>query len=371
MRDDLRIIDADGHTLEPGDLWQRYVDPAFRDRLQTPEQTVDGKSFSRLQPSILEALRWGPEQIEERYGDIARNGFDAKSVVGALDVEGVDLSVVYGPLYTMWVDGLDPAMAAALCRAYNRWLADYSAESGGRVLGAGPLPLQDVNAAVEEARYAYEELGLRAFWVRPNPINGRVLGDPYYDPLYATLQEMDVPLSFHEGLGTVLPSAGADRFSSFLEWHSCAHPMEQQMAMLALIARGALDRFPRLRLGFMESGCSWLPYWLYRMDEHVELVGWKDAPGLELTPTEYFKRQCFISCEPDEDLVRHVIDVVGDDNILFATDFPHPDAMYPNAVKRFLEIPKVSQESKRKILWDNAVRFYKFDKELTATQEIQ
>jgi len=191
----------------------------------------------------------------------------------------------------------------------------------------------------------------------------RMLGDAAYDPLYAALVERNAPLPLHEGMGAVLPSTGADRFSNFLTHHSCCHPMEQQMAMLSLISSGTFDRFPTLRVAFMESGCAWLPYWLYRMDEHVELVGWHDAPDLQALPSEYFKRQCFISTEPDEKLVRQVVDTVGDDNILFATDFPHPDSAYPHAVDTFLGLPDLSEETQRKILFDNAIRFYALDED--------
>jgi predicted TIM-barrel fold metal-dependent hydrolase len=134
--------------------------------------------------------------------------------------------------------------------------------------------------------------------------------------------------------------------------------MEQQMAMLSLMLQGVFDRFPRLRVAFMESGCSWAPAWIHRMDEHVELTGWHDFPTLELKPSEYFRRNCFISCDPDEELLWTVVETIGDDNVLFATDFPHPDAKYPYAVDSFLGLPRVSRESKAKILWDNAAHFY-------------
>ena len=140
------------------------------------------------------------------------------------------------------------------------------------------------------------------------------------------------------------------------------------MAMLTMMVRGVFDRFPRLRVGFLEAGCAWLPAWLHRIEEHLELAGWKEAPGLQSTPTECFKRQCFITCEPDEALLHSVIEELGDDNILFATDYPHPDSKYPKTVESFLVLPRMSVESKRKILWDNALRFYGFDPASVATK---
>jgi predicted TIM-barrel fold metal-dependent hydrolase len=368
MHDGLRVVDADGHTAEPREMWQKYLDPGFRGRVRLTEDgsgaqlLVDDRPVFGLTRDDLLALRFTPEEVVARYGDLALNGFDAPGVVRALEVEGVDLTVIYGPIYALWADGMDPALAAAMARGYNRWLAEYSAQSGGRITGAAPLPVYDVGLALRELRYAYDELGLRAFWLRPNPINGRLAGDPYYDPIYAALEELDAPLSLHEGAGAALPSTGRDRFPTWIGFHAIVHPAEQMMALQSLILGGTFDRFPRLRVAFMESGCSWLPYWLYRMDEHFELVGWKMAPDLKLKPSEYFRRQGYISFEPDEWLVRHVIEAIGDERIVFATDFPHPDAKYPKAVATFLELPGISRENQRKILWDNAMDLYRFDR---------
>ncbi len=364
MKNGIRVIDADGHTMPPVTLWRDYIDPKFRDRIDISDGAlfVDGRPTSTVTPEILGALRFTEEDILERFGAMAETNFDPPSVVAGMDTEGVDLSITYDHLYASWVDGIDPALAAAMCMAYYRWMTEYSEQSGGRVVGAAPLPIFDVDLAIQALDDAWQ-MGMRAFWVRPNPINGRMLGDAAYDPLYAALVERNAPLSLHEGLGAVLPSTGADRFSDFLTWHSCCHPMEQQMAMLSLISSGTFDRFPTLRVAFMESGCSWLPYWLYRMDEHVELVGWHDAPDLQAMPSEYFQRQCFISTEPDEKLVSHVVEAVGDDNILFSTDFPHPDSAYPHAVDTFMGLPDLTEESRRKILCDNAIRYYALDEE--------
>ncbi|MEX1007775.1 MAG: amidohydrolase family protein [Acidimicrobiia bacterium] len=363
----LRVIDADGHTLEPSDWIVRYLDPKFRHRIQSEpdgQVLVDGQEVMRHPPRTLEALRFTPDLILERFGEIAEAGFSAMAVVDAMDVEGIDVSVIYGPLYQCWIEGMDPELAAAIARAYSRWLAEYMAESGGRIVGAAPIPLHDVVLALKEVEYDYHELGIRAFWTRPNPVRGRMLGHRDFDPFYEALEDLNVPLSFHEGSGSLMQNIGSERFmDTWFEQHVCVHPMEQQMAMLSLIVQGVLERHPSLRVAFMEAGSAWAPSWLHRMDEHAELVGWNDAPDLSLEPSEYFKRQCFISCEPDEDLLYQVVDALGHENVLFASDFPHPDAKYPTAVKQFLELPKVSTEVKAQILWDNALRFYGFDED--------
>jgi predicted TIM-barrel fold metal-dependent hydrolase len=373
MRNGFKVFDADAHVIEPKDLWERFLDKKFQSRVSWKQPfegmdrfrpaTVDGRytqSHKTLYGRQQEAVRWTTDAMVAKYGDVIHKGFDGASVAESLKVEGVDLCVLYGPGYDMWIEGIDPDLQAGMARAYCRWAEEMRETSGGRVLAAAPVPLNDVTRAVEEVRYAYEELGIRCFWARPNPFNHRTLGDRYYDPLYEILQDLDVSFATHEFMGLVGTSAGADRFESFVEWHACVHQMEAQMAMLSMIVNGVYERFPRLRVAYMEAGSSWLPSWLHRIEEHVELAGWLETPECKRDPKEYFQNNCWVTTECDEHLLYHTIEEMGDTRILFETDFPHPDSKYPNAVSTFLGQERVSEESKRKILWDNAIDFYRF-----------
>jgi uncharacterized protein len=134
-----------------------------------------------------------------------------------------------------------------------------------------------------------------------------------------------------------------------------SHPFEQQLACLTLIAGGVFERFLDLKVAFMECGVGWLPYWLDRMDKDFEHLGWY-APNLRLKPSEYFQRHCFVSCDPDEKMMNYVATVLGDDNILFASDYPHFDAMFPGAVTAVADREELSESSKKKILGANAAR---------------
>ena len=132
------------------------------------------------------------------------------------------------------------------------------AQSGGRVLTASPIPLGDVSRAIGEIEHAYHELGIRAFWARPNFLNRRNLGSRYYDPIYELLQDPDVPFATHEFMGVNATSEGADRFDTFTEWHTTVHAHEAMNACLSMIVQGVFERFPRLRCSYMEAGCGWL-----------------------------------------------------------------------------------------------------------------
>jgi predicted TIM-barrel fold metal-dependent hydrolase len=234
--------------------------------------------------------------------------------------------------------------------------------SGGRVQVSGPVPLNDVSRAVEEIAYAHEHLGTRCFWARPDQFNHRNLGDRYYDPVYELLQDLDCAFATHEYMGLNGASAGSDRFTTFTEWHTVVHAHEAQSAVLSMICHGVYERFPRLRCAYMEAGCGWLPSWLHRIDEQLELAGAAEFPELSRSAWDTFRANCWISTECEDRYVADVIRWMGDGHIVYETDFPHPDSKYPHATDTFLALPTdlITAESKTKILWDNAVDLYRF-----------
>lgn len=374
MKQGFKVFDADAHVIYPVDIWTRFLEPKYRDRIgrKAPPGfdhynpvTVDGR-WSQHPTSIYgnfqAAINWTTEDMIAQYGDMVLEGFTGDRVADALRTEGVDVMVIYGPEYDLWLDGIDPELQAAMVRAYNRWGAEMREASGGRVLTSGPVPLNDVGRAVEEIRYAHDELGVRCFWARPNQFNHRNLGDRYYDPVYELLQDLDCAFATHEFMGLNAVSAGSERFRTFTEWHTVVHSHEAQYASLSMIVNGVFERFPRLRCAYMEAGCGWLPSWLHRIDEHLELAGPREFPELSMNATDYFRRNCWISTECEDPFVADVIRWLGDDHIVFETDFPHPDSKYPHATDHFLDLlpDQISDESKRKILWDNAVDLYRF-----------
>ncbi len=221
------------------------------------------------------------------------------------------------------------------------------------------LPPHDVAAAVAEARRAVEDLGFRATFMRPNPINGHYWHHPYYDPLWTALEALDVPIGFHEGgsgeLRDYLEQTGA-RFDRGIMGHVVSHSLEMMQAVTAMCLGGVCERHPRLRIAFLEGNCAWAPWLLWRMDEHVEWRGAVEAPDLRLKPSEYFRRQCWVSIECDEVPAVTVADAIRD-NIVFSTDYPHGDSKYPAATDHFFELP-LPRDTARRILWDNWARLY-------------
>jgi predicted TIM-barrel fold metal-dependent hydrolase len=280
-----------------------------------------------------------------------------------MDREGIDVTVLYPSrgLFVHSFADLDPALSAAICRAYNDWMADFcQAGDPRRMHGAAMVPIQDLDAAIREAERAVRRLGFRAVFLRPNPPRpGVYWHHAAFDPLWAAIQDLGVPVGFHEGVASHLPTAGADRFGhdEFALQHACSHAMEQMMAVEAMTLGGVLARFPRLKVAFLEGNGSWLPFWLWRLDEHWENPGRWEHPAVTEAPSAYFRRQCVVSLECDERPGVQAVELCGASCFVFSTDYPHYDTKFPEATARFLTLP-LSTEAKRKILWDNCVRLY-------------
>ena len=157
----------------------------------------------------------GKEIIEEKdfqrvYADPYSNSWDSASQVRAMDAEGIDVAFLYPSrgLYTLAVDGMEPGLGAAIATAYNRWMHDFCSIATDRMYGASMVSPFDVESAVTEARASVRDQGLKAIFMRPNIVNGRNWHDPYYDPLWAEIERLGVPLSFHEGGLVDLPQPG-------------------------------------------------------------------------------------------------------------------------------------------------------------------
>lgn len=356
----MRIIDIDGHVREADDLWERYLEPPFHASAPRIQRVPNGQSLF-----LLEGDRYHRKPDETPF-ETRRDGAPANpnreramDPVGRLkdmDSEGIECSMLF-PSAGLYLPSVEKEpYAVALCRAYNNWLFDYCRANPRRLLGVGVIPVQDLKAAVEETRRVVFELGFKGVFVRPNPVKGRTLDNPLYDPLYKVIQELGIPLMIHEGSGAYLPTAGVDRFAgSWFFTHTISHPFEQMLACLNLIGKGVLEKFPQLKVVFLESGAGWLPYWLWRMDEHFEILPFQ-VPWLKMKPSEYFRRQCYISCEVDEDNLGDTVRAVGEDRILFASDYPHWDAVFPGAPKALLDRTDIGGDAKKKIMGENALR---------------
>jgi predicted TIM-barrel fold metal-dependent hydrolase len=284
---------------------------------------------------------------------------DPKARLIDMDSEGIEVAVLFGGGIAGSIPALeDAAFASELARARNTWVAEYCSENPARLKGTAVLPQQDISVALAELNRAVTELGFVGVSLLPN-LRGRHMGDPYFFPLYEEAERLNVPICAHMFLGRYGSEAtGTMRVDKFFYSHLFGHTFEQMIALAVVLGEGLLDRFPKLRFVFLESGCGWLPYWFYRLDEHHEVLG-NQVPALHTTPSELLKRgQLYFSCEADETELAHVIETIGDDWIVFASDYSHFDSRFPGAAKPIIENQQLSDPSKRKILNDNARRLY-------------
>ncbi|HJU62764.1 MAG TPA: amidohydrolase family protein [Candidatus Binatia bacterium] len=367
MKNGFRTFDSDMHVYDSADLYEKYMNSKWADRI--PRGRRNGKhgrvefqigGGTKLR-AITDVIDHGQKQVADRYGFAVARDYDAVSQVQAMDMEGLDVAVLFRTSPLHCDDSFEAAYANDLCRAWNSWIADFCKESPNRLKASALITLHDVDLAIEEVRRVVHKLKVTALALCPEPVNGKRIHDRCYDPLWAEIEKLGVALCFH-------PPArpNQDQVANKFFGHPNANvvalalrnPVELILAVSSFCAGGVLERFPNLRVAFLEGNCAWLPWLLYRLDERAKLHGALADVPLSRRPSEYFLNQCFISVDPDEYLVSDVIKRIGDDNIVISTDYPHIDAHFPHALDEFLEIEDLSDRSRRKILWDNCARLY-------------
>jgi predicted TIM-barrel fold metal-dependent hydrolase len=187
---------------------------------------------------------------------------------------------------------------------------------------------------------------------------GRNHGDRYFEPLWTEIERLAIPLATHDGYGSLLPTFGEDRYQLTAERRAVCHAFEGMAVLMSLIFGGVFERHPRLQVAVLEAGAGWIPFWCERLDSHAETFCF-ELRHLSARPTEYVKRCCYASVDPDERSARHAIDFLGGaTRLLFSCDYPHVDGKWPVAVRELLANDALSADEKRMILWDNPARLY-------------
>ena len=369
-RNGYKVMDSDMHVIEPADMFECYLDSRFADRAPRISR-APGKRGGAF---LFEGQRLPTCDVDNphrMYGMSGRTdaatrpmrerGYDGPSQLEAMDMEGIDVAVMY-PTVCLYVpnglDGVDGPLSAAVCRAYNDWLYDLCQTDPARMKVAAMLPQHDPKEAAREARRAVRELGAVGAYMRPNFVNGVAFHSADYAELWATLEELDVPVGFHEGTGSAYRQDGSEFGDNRLMLHACSHPIGMMKAMISMICGGVFEAFPGLRAAYLEANAGWVPFWLGRMDRDYALYREWDAPFLTRAPSEYFARNCYVGTEADEAELRYTVDAVGERNIVFSSDYPHHDSEFPESVNEFLRHDDLTDEAKRAILWDNCARLY-------------
>ena len=337
-----KVIDADGH-VEPAPVcdWTRYVRAPY------------GAMADKLAKAAF-----------DRSGDLTttrRGGLDAKARLEDMDTEGIDVSVLFGGSMGLstGMAGEDRAFGKALAEGYNNWLHDFCAENPDRLKSAALIDPDDIDAACREARRAVSELGAVGIVMRPFHKNLTV-DDPYFFPLYEECEKLGAPLLVH-GPGEFRKYL-QERYHTHFRRHSLDFPVSIMMATQDMICGGVFEKFKKLRVALLEGSAGWVPWFLHRLDEHFEKLP-HHVPHISEEPSDLARRyikegRLYWSCEPDEKYLPFILNEVGDGSIIYASDYPHWDAIYPNSVKAIAERDEISPKSRRKILNENAIKLF-------------
>lgn len=368
-------VDADGHILEPPDLWETYLEPQYRDRAlrivideNGLEELEIGGRRSKMSrkgfPSTLgamgapdlRAMQFDPERTylsEAPYGSM-----DPAQRLELLDAEHIDAAVLYTTVGLLWEAEVDdPELSQAYCRAYNRWICDFCRDGEGRLVPTAHLSLTDPAAAAAELERAVED-GARGGFVAPFTHDGRPLGHPDNHDVFAAAQALGVPLAIHptfEPQWTKGERMGAwENVKQLRLLASVAASDGVRHQFTTLFDYGVFDTFPNLKMLVLESGGGWIGYWLDRIDAVYSHTFIGEKVPLQGRPSDYFRERIWISCDPDERTIPALAERFGAERFMWASDFPHADHT-PAYLDDLAELAGMFGEAdRRKFLGDNA-----------------
>lgn len=295
MYDGLLVIDADAHKIENPLIMRDYLEPEYRDRLGLVVDSLGDqrarvmdfnpatgkKDFMRMFP---QPQGFGKGGFRNLHPDTTLGALFNQRRVEHMDQEGVDVQVIYGTLNLIFSSILDKDFGVALCKAYNSYIADDCRKYSDRLKPIGVLPLQDVNEAVAEMHRCVNELGMIGVAVAPNmPIPHpkapdafpeiracKTISHPDFHPILQAAVDLDIALGVHGGPGSYMVGGISDYTETFILTHIFVQRNQQQLALARMVFDGAFEKFPTLRVGFLEGGCGWLPDLAHSFHEHWE-----------------------------------------------------------------------------------------------------
>ena len=402
----LRYIDSDGHILEPPTGMLEFAPAAYRDRIWHIERMGDGTEYLvfndvRHQATGLGGTAGFSDDDVDRvrsgqltYSQTRPSGWTAELRLRDMDMDGIELSVLYPTSMLGLQSLLDVDFGRVQARVYNEWCSAHLSDGHGRLFAAGALPPMhepdDVQAVADEIRHVATLPGMVSVFMRPNPaVEWRQFNDPVYDPIWRAAADTGLPVAFHPFLAPDLPGAcqglklarGRNQDGSYLPLEefdrlldqaqglylpniyftqAIANPVDVMSTVCFVVAGGVAERFPAAKFIFLEANGGWLVPWLERLDHHARKFSW-DVPWLKMLPSEYFRRQCWISFDPDETMLAFTANssLCGADRIIWASDYPHPDAKFPGVTQELKEaLEGLSYEQKRAITSESALTLY-------------
>ena len=350
------VIDADGHVLEREQDVRKYLQPPYDRRLTplvphdqpwdndlTMTRPQDGPTYTPA-PGVVYRRDMSPAEQVDAWEKICEH-------------HGMEHAVCFPTGAGRVANLREKDWQLAVARAYNDHFArEYNARSE-RVHCVGVLPLAYPEEAAKELRRAVTEEGLIGFELVTAGVK-KGFGDPFYDPIYAAAEELGAAICFHGTLG-FSEQYGSEALSTFSEVHTYAFTAGMLLHFTSVVSQGLTVRFPKLRLAFLEIGATWLPYYLDRLDEHWEKRAELETPLLKKKPSQIVRESnIYFSIEAGESLLPEAIDYLGDGHFIYASDIPHWDNEFPKSLHEVIDHPKLSAETKDKVLHSNAAKLF-------------
>jgi predicted TIM-barrel fold metal-dependent hydrolase len=283
----------------------------------------------------------------------------AENRIKDMDDEGTDVHFLVPTLWLSAVGLPDVELELGLIRAYHRHAAEFCGRFPERLKTAIVASTRAVDEGVREIR----RWGTSKWAAAVMPLLGKDIpvDHPDLEPIWQAAEEHDLAVVHHSLTWDAPYFPGyQDLWDNIFLGRLASHPWGGMRFMAAFIGGGIMDRYPRLRMGILECGFGWLPFWAKRMDEQAVYVGGiaplKHAPSEYMTSGRFF---CSIERHEGEDMFNYVTSVLGDDILMYASDFPHSECQFPNSVDNILRWSSLKPDTRRKLLWDNAARLYK------------
>lgn len=352
------LVDADTHVDETERTWE-YADESERALMPVCLETA-GDSFVPGDARAHRLWMYSGEFRLRRYRDDRRTGtvretrelLDVDARLRHMDELGTDVQVLY-PTMFLSSPTARPHIELALSRSYNRWLADVTQRSGGRLRWVAVLPLLSLERALEELRFAKDH-GACGVLKRGVECGDRVASDPYFHPLYELAAQLDIPICIHTGNGN---PAYPDTTATFR-----TAPLRTSLPVLAAFSSLVIDdvpsRFPGLRFGFIEAGASWIPYLLHDLAAKAKR---QSSLGLNLRRDLLRTSRFYVTCDTTDDL-PYILSYGAEDSLMIGSDYTHADQSAeidaPKIIQRMGETGQISEVAAQKIIDSNARRFY-------------
>jgi predicted TIM-barrel fold metal-dependent hydrolase len=333
------IIDCDAHVLEPADLWLEYLEPEFRDRAIRVDE-VDG--VERLiigEEVVLQGVVAGLGGAEEDKAqlfagkrsyvrDNPLDAYDPYARLKRMDEWGIEQSVLFPTICILPFPTEDQDLANAYCRAYNNWIADFCQPAQDRLAPIAVVNWHDVDEAARELDRCLAR-GFKGLFAPPETLGGKRPADPHFDPLWARCEEANVPACFH----VIVRFTGAAR--PFVDWVTTTPgPVfsfglggtgQLMPAIASIVVDQLFERFPRLKVVSVEAGCGYAPYLMDRLDAKFD--AFRQIIPLERRPSDYIRENCYFVAEQGERTIDAALELVGEDRIMWGSDYPHVDSL--------------------------------------------